>query len=71
MKAILSTFSKRHSSELLDKKESILKDIVVDKTMRKRWEKYSKEYFYADNENVPFFSTFGIMKMNFSDLTSG
>jgi len=49
MKAILSTFSKRHSSELLDKKESILKDIVVDKTMRKRWEKYSKEYFYADN----------------------
>jgi len=48
MKAVISTFSKRQSSDLLDEKVSILEDIKNDETMRKRWDQYTKEYFYAD-----------------------
>jgi predicted nucleotidyltransferase component of viral defense system len=47
-KAIRSTFLKRQSSDLLDMKINILEKIKEDRTMHKRWEKYSKDNFYAE-----------------------
>lgn len=45
--AIIATMKKRNSLSSLENKRNILQIILSDETMRKRWEIYCKENYYA------------------------
>jgi len=47
--ALVATSNKRMSSGLLEEKEKILQNIQNDPDMRRRWQQYSRENFYANN----------------------
>jgi predicted nucleotidyltransferase component of viral defense system len=47
-KALRATTEKRMSMPALENKDSILLDIQSDVIMRQRWDRYCKEYFYAN-----------------------
>ena len=46
--ALKATSEKRSSLAAIQEKESILTTIQLDSTMRQRWERYSKDNFYAN-----------------------
>ena len=46
--ALKATSEKRGSLAAIQEKESILTTIQLDSTMRQRWERYSKDNFYAN-----------------------
>lgn len=47
-KALSATSEKRGSQVALQNRENILHNIQGDSTMRRRWERYCQEYFYAN-----------------------
>ena len=46
--ALLATIENRGSVAVLENMEDILKTIQADSVMRARWERYTREYFYAN-----------------------
>jgi len=46
--ALRATSEKRMSMPALENKDGILSDIQSDVIMRQRWDRYCKEYFYAN-----------------------
>jgi len=58
--AIVATSAKRLSSGLLKNKDSILEEIKEDVVMRQRWEKYCRDYFYA--EGIGFDEVIGVLR---------
>lgn len=47
-KALIATMGKRMSLMMLDDKNKILLDLQSDAIMRQRWDRYCKEYYYAN-----------------------